>query len=335
MTKKIGIIGAGSWGTTLAKIVAEKNIPTMLWARNADLCVRLEQERENKDYLPNVQLPPNIVFTNSLSEIAKNEIILFVTPSHATRSVAHELKKFNLQNKILVTCSKGLELETLLRTSEIIAEELPGNEVAVLSGPNHAEEISKKKLSATVVASKNQTTAEVVQDAFSTNYFRVYTNNDVLGVEIAGAFKNIIAVSTGILDGLGLGDNARSALITRGLAEISRLGIAMGASPTTFAGLAGVGDLICTCTSKHSRNRWAGEELGKGKSLKEIIGGTKMVVEGVRATYAGKVLGEQYQIEMPITKQLYEILYEDKKIEKAIEEIMRREKRHESEKNFI
>lgn len=335
MFKNIGIIGAGSWGTTLAKVVAEKNVPTMLWARNPELCVRLQQQHENKDYLPNIKLPNNIVFTNSLADIASNDIIVFVTPSHATRSVAQEFKNFNLRDKILLTCSKGLELETFLRISEVIAEELPGNEVAVLSGPNQAEEISRRQLSATVVASKIQAIAEVVQDVFSTKYFRVYTNNDVLGVEIAGAFKNIIAVSTGILDGLGLGDNARSALVTRGLAEISRLGIAMGASPLTFSGLAGVGDLICTCTSRHSRNRWAGEELGRGKSLKEITGGTKMVVEGVRATYVAKHLAEKYKVEMPITNKLYEILYEEKKIEIAIEELMSREKSHETEKNFI
>ncbi len=333
MPKKILVIGAGSWGTTLSKLLAEKGLAVTLWVREMELLEKLQATNKNEYYLPQILLPKNIVYTNDLTLAKQADVIVLVTPSHAVREICQQLAQIGITDKIIVSCAKGLEEGTFYRMTQIIAQELPNNKVAALSGPNHAENVSEKQPTATVIACTDEQVARVLQRVFSTAYFRPYTNTDVVGVELAGAFKNIIALASGILAGLGFGDNTLAGLMTRGLTEISRLGIALGAQAHTFAGLAGVGDLIATCVSKHSRNRWAGEQLGKGRSLKDILQETKMVVEGVRATQIAHELAKTNKIDMPITNKLYEVLYEKKKAKIAIKELMKRD--HTKEEQFV
>ena len=333
MPKKILVIGAGSWGTTLTKLLAEKGLEVTLWVRELELLEKLQQNGKNEYYLPQVSLPKNIVYTNDLALAKQAEVIVLVTPSHVVRGMCQQLAKIGISNKIIVSCAKGLEEGTFYRMTEIITQELPNNKIAALSGQNHAENVSEKQPTATVIACADEQVARKLQRIFSTTYFRPYTNTDVIGVELAGAFKNIIALASGVLAGLGFGDNTLAGLMTRGLAEISRLGIALGAQAHTFAGLAGVGDLIATCVSKHSRNRWAGEQLGKGRSLEDILQETKMVVEGVRATQIAYKLAQVHKIDMPITSKLYEVLYEKKKARTAIKELMKRD--HTKEEQFV
>ena len=333
MPKKILVIGAGSWGTTLSKLLAEKKLDVTLWVRELELLEKLQKTNRNEYYLPQILLPTNIKYTNDLSLAKQADIIVLVTPSHVVREICKQLAKIGVNNKIIVSCAKGLEEGAFCRMTEIIAQELPENKIAALSGPNHAENVSEKQPTATVIACADEQVARKLQRIFSTTYFRPYTNTDVIGVELAGAFKNIIALASGVLAGLGFGDNTLAGLMTRGLAEISRLGIALGAQAHTFAGLAGVGDLIATCVSKHSRNRWAGEQLGKGRSLEDILQETKMVVEGVRATQIAYKLAQVHKIDMPITSKLYEVLYEKKKARTAIKELMKRD--HTKEEQFV
>ena len=331
--RKMTIIGAGGWGTALANILAKKGFAVTMWARRKEFCDQLTITRENVQYLPGVLIPSNVHFTNDYEEAVKNsELILIATPSKVMRETIKSIKPYINQNTVVVSASKGLEQSTLLRMSEVIAQEL-GSEhpIAILSGPNHAEEVGRDLPSATVVASQKKKTAEFVQDAFMSPKFRVYTNPDVIGVEVGGALKNIIALGAGISDGLKFGDNSKSALLTRGLTEIARIGTAMGADTLTFAGLAGVGDLIATCTSQHSRNWRCGNQIGQGKSLKEILDNSKMVVEGVRTTEVVHSLAKKYNIEMPISNQIYEVLFKEKDPKTAVIDLMLRGKTNETE----
>ncbi|WP_425061095.1 Glycerol-3-phosphate dehydrogenase [NAD(P)+] [Sporomusa carbonis] len=330
----ISIIGAGSWGTALAAVLGQKHQSVILWVRSSVLCNQIQSTRENNNYLPGCKLPPTVAVTNNFAEAASGaELIILTTPSHAVRQTAAQLAPFVASKTVIVSAAKGLELASVKRMSEVIAEEIPAaaGQIAALSGPNHAEEVALNQPTATVVAAKSRKVAEYIQDAFMLPSFRVYTNPDIIGVELAGALKNIIALGAGIADGLGFGDNARSALMTRGLAEITRLGMAMGANPLTFAGLAGIGDLIATCTSVHSRNRRAGLQLAAGKTVAEIQAGTSMVVEGIRATMIAHQLAAKYHVEMPITGQIYAVLYDGKSPKNAVLELMTRSRTHEVE----
>lgn len=330
----IAVIGAGSWGTALAGVLGQKHQSVVLWARSHKLAEDIQIIRENQNYLPGCKLPATVSVTNNLAAAAGDaQLIVLVTPSHAIRQIAAALAPYVSADTIIVSAAKGLELSTVKRMSEIIAEELPivADNIAVLSGPNHAEEVAGNHPTATVAAAKARKVAEYVQDTFMLPFFRVYTNPDIVGVELAGALKNIIALGAGIAEGLGFGDNAKSALMTRGLAEITRLGMAMGANPLTFAGLAGIGDLIATCTSVHSRNRRAGLMLAAGKTIDEIQTDTSMVVEGIRATKAAFQLAAKYEVEMPITQQMYEVLYQNQSPKNAVLELMTRGRTHEVE----
>ncbi|MDU2065890.1 MAG: NAD(P)H-dependent glycerol-3-phosphate dehydrogenase, partial [Sporomusaceae bacterium] len=291
---KIAVIGAGSWGTALAKLLSEssqaatENRQVYLWARSDNQAQAMNQDRENKTYLPGVALPDSLAITTDLAEaVTEASVIFFVNPSKVMREMAERVKPYIAKGAILVSAAKGLEAKTYYRMSEILAQVMPeAGAVVALSGPNHAEEVALGSPAATVVASANRTAAELVQTLLMTTAFRPYTNDDIIGVELGGALKNIIALCAGIAEGLGFGDNAKAALMTRGLVEIRRLGVAMGATNDTFSGMSGAGDLIVTCTSRHSRNRRAGLMLAAGQSMTEIQEGSKMVVEGIRATEA-------------------------------------------------
>lgn len=331
---KIAVIGAGSWGTAMAGMLATKNQQVALWARNSTLSEEINSTQENKSYLPNVKLPHTLYCTNDLAAaVDKAEIVVLATPSHAIGETAIRLAEFVSNNTILVTAAKGLELKTFRRMSEVIGEVIPSSRenIVALSGPNHAEEVGLKIPSATVVASKCRIAAEKVQDAFMLPYFRVYTNPDIVGVELGGALKNIIALGAGIIEGLGLGDNTKAALMTRGITEITRLGVAMGGQPLTFSGLSGIGDLIVTCTSRHSRNRRAGIMLAAGKTVSEVQSETNMVVEGIKATWAAYHLSKKHNIEMPITEQLFTVLYQNQSPKDAVIQLMTRGKTNEVE----
>jgi glycerol-3-phosphate dehydrogenase (NAD(P)+) len=331
---KIAVLGAGSWGTAIARMLAQKHVHVILWARNPQLVEQLQSSHENQDYLPGVLLPSSLSFTSNLMEaVSLAEYIIIATPSHALRQTVSQIKSIVGANTVIVSAVKGLETNTLKRMSEIIAEEIPDrvNRLAVLSGPNHAEEVGLQYPTTTVVAAHVREVAEAVQDLFISPYFRVYTNPDIIGVELGGALKNIIALGAGIAEGLGLGDNSKAALMTRGLAEIARLGLAMKASPLTFAGLAGIGDLIVTCTSRHSRNRRAGILIAQGKSMQEIQVENKMVVEGIRSTSAAYHLAKQHAVEMPITQEIYFVLYQGKSPKDAVYDLMMRSRTHEVE----
>ncbi|EGO64909.1 NAD(P)H-dependent glycerol-3-phosphate dehydrogenase [Acetonema longum] len=333
---KIAVIGAGSWGTAISAMLAEKHPASdiRLWARSPETVAEIHQVKENRRYLPGVLLPQSLQCTSDLKEsLAGAAVVVMVTPSHAVREIARKVAPIISPDAVIVSATKGLEEVSLKRMSQIIAEEIPGlaSRIAVMSGPNHAEEVGRKYPSTTVIAAKKKAIAEQLQDLFMLPYFRVYTNPDVMGVELGGALKNIIALGAGIADGMGFGDNSKAALMTRGLAEIVRLGIALGARPLTFAGLSGVGDLMVTCTSKHSRNYRAGLLLAQGKTISEVCGATNMVVEGIRTAKAAYSLAQQNQIVMPITEQMYHVLYNHKPAKEAVLELMTRGKTHEVE----
>lgn len=331
---KIGVVGAGSWGTALAKLLGEKGLQVTLWARRRELMEQIQETGENSDYLPGVHLPPAIIPTCDLEEaVGGKDLVVLSVPSHSVRDISSQLSGLLKKGTLVVNTAKGLEVSSLKRLSEVLEETLQAASprVAVLSGPNHAEEVSRCMPAATVVASASKETAEKAQDAFMSPYFRVYTNPDVVGVELGGALKNIIAIGAGICDGMNLGDNSRAALITRGLVEVTRLGVAMGAESKTFSGLTGVGDLFVTCTSKHSRNRYVGMMLGEEKKLDQIIAEMKMVAEGVKTTNAAYRLGEHHGVEMPITTEMYHIIFEDVSPRESLHRLMRREKTQEYE----
>ncbi|KUK10776.1 MAG: Glycerol-3-phosphate dehydrogenase (NAD(P)+) [Clostridia bacterium 41_269] len=333
--RKVAVLGAGSWGTALAITLAGKGFKVMLWARKSEDAEMLNQKRENLKYLKGCLIPDNVEATSNLEKALEGaEAVVLSVPSHAVREVVRKCRKKIEREAVLINTAKGLELETLKRLTEVMKEELPdylGERIAVLSGPSHAEEVGVGMPTTVVASAYNNQVAEYVQDLFITSRFRVYTNPDVIGVELGGALKNVIALATGISDGLGFGDNTRAALMTRGIAEISRLGIRMGASPLTFAGLAGIGDLIVTCTSRHSRNRRAGIQLGQGKKLDEVLEDMGMVVEGVKTTKAAYELSRRYGVEMPITEQVYGVLFEGRDPKKGVNKLMGRVKTKEVE----
>jgi len=312
--KKIAVLGAGSWGTTLAVLLANKGLDINLWEPFPDLAENLREARENSKFLPGVRIPLRVFVTSDLPEAVREAgVVCMVLPSHVVRWGTQRLDRCQIPaDAVVVTASKGIENKTNMRMSEVIASELPQRPIVVLSGPSHAEEVSRNIPTCIVAASPDINLARRIQGIFMTPDFRVYTNRDLVGVELGGALKNIIAIACGICDGLALGDNTKAALMTRGLAEIVRLGVAMGAKRATFAGLAGMGDLITTCTSRHSRNRGLGETLGKGQSLQDVLNGMVMVAEGVRTTKSAYQLSRKYRVKMPITEAVYGILFGQK-----------------------
>lgn len=333
---KISVIGSGGWGTAVAIMLAENGHEVTLWSYLKEESENLRSFRENKPFLPGVKIPDSIEFTSELSEcLGGRDLIVTATPSHAIRPTAHSMAPYIKDGQIIVNISKGIEEGTYLTLSKVIKEEIPNCEIVVMSGPSHAEEVSRKIPTTNVVAAENEKTAMLVQDVFMNPNFRVYTNPDVLGVELGASLKNVIALCAGIIDGMGLGDNTKAALMTRGLVEMSRLGVKMGAKAETFNGLSGVGDLIVTCTSMHSRNRRAGILIGQGKTAEEAQNEVKMVVEGVRTCRAAKELSDKVGVEMPIVNEAYKVLFENMPAAEAVKNLMGREKKHESEKAFL
>ncbi|MBD1378623.1 NAD(P)H-dependent glycerol-3-phosphate dehydrogenase [Metabacillus arenae] len=333
--EKITILGAGSWGTALAIVLADNGHDVRLWGHRKELIEEINKEHKNSKYLPEINLPKEINGFHSLEEaLIGIQTIVLAVPTKAIREVLGQVCKVTNTPLTVIHVSKGIEPDTLLRISEIIKDEMPEallKDVVVLSGPSHAEEVSLRHPTTVTVSSESMEASEYIQDLFMNQHFRVYTNPDVIGVEIGGALKNIIALAAGITDGLGYGDNAKAALITRGLAEIARLGSKMGGNPLTFSGLTGIGDLIVTCTSVHSRNWRAGHMLGKGKNLDEVLESMGMVVEGVRTTKAAYQLAKKYDVKMPITNALYDVLFNGVEAKQAVDSLMARVKTHEME----
>lgn len=320
----IAVIGAGSWGTTLASLLAEKGYDVSLWAREKDVVNEINEKCTNSLYLPEAVLPAGLNATSSLEEALKqSRYVLNVVPTQFTRSVFQEAVKHLSRDAVVISASKGIEQGTLFTVSDIL-HEVAGRPVAALSGPSFAKEVVRKLPTAVTLAAADINTALLLQEIFNSGYFRVYTHHDVVGVEVGGALKNVVAIASGICDGLGLGHSARAALITRGLLEISRLGRAMGADPTTFSGLSGLGDLVLTCTGPLSRNYTVGVNLGKGMKLKEILSSTRSVAEGVATSLSAFELGRRKGVEMPIIEQVYEVLYLDKDPETAVLNLMNR-----------
>ncbi|HKZ66250.1 MAG TPA: NAD(P)H-dependent glycerol-3-phosphate dehydrogenase [Chitinophagaceae bacterium] len=326
---KISVLGAGGWGTTLAILLHYNGHKVTLWEYKKNYVKLINKSRLNSQYLPGIKIPKEILITHDLEESTtdKNMIVLAV-PSQFLRSVITKVKPADIKNSILCSVSKGIEKNTLLTMSQMLKNEIPSltyEQIGVLSGPSHAEEVSRRIPTAVVTASKNVETSKSIQSAFITSYFRVYASTDILGVELGGAFKNVIAIGAGIIDGAKFGDNTKAAIMTRGIAEISRLGIALGAQPETFAGLSGMGDLIVTCMSKHSRNRYVGEQIGGGKKLKAVLKSMQMVAEGVETSRSASQLATKHKIEVPITTEVYRILFEDKDPVKATTDLMTRD----------
>ncbi|CAN7592638.1 NAD(P)H-dependent glycerol-3-phosphate dehydrogenase [Paenibacillus sp. LjRoot153] len=335
MTQKVSVLVAGSWGTALASVLADNGKEVLLWSRNEEQVVEINEKHTNSRFLKEVSLSPSIIATHSLQEAVQDaDAIIMVVPSSGMREVASRIRPFLKKDTLIIHATKGFETGTLKRMTEVLADELPEMDpkrFVVLSGPSHAEEVICKMPTTVVVAAEDLQAAEAAQDLLITRYFRVYTNPDVTGVEVGGALKNIIGLGAGLTDGLDFGDNAKAALVTRGLAEITRLGTAMGANPLTFAGLAGIGDLIATCTSKHSRNWRAGNKLAKGIPLEDVLKEMGMVVEGVKTTKAAYDLAKRYEVTMPITNELHNVLFEGKSPQLAAGDLMGRVRTHEME----
>ncbi len=330
---KIGVIGAGAWGTALANLLANKGFNVALWVFEPEVCADILEKRENKVFLPGVSLSANIWPSNDLDQVAANkEMLLLVVPSHVFRSVAVRMVHHPTEKSLIVTATKGIETETHLTVSSILKQLLPPrlqSRIAVLSGPSFAREVAKQIPTAVTVAAFDPEVARAVQSIFATPYFRVYTSGDVVGVELGGALKNVIAIAAGISDGLGLGYNTRAALITRGITEIQRLGIRLGADRETFMGLAGIGDLVLTCTGKLSRNWTVGYKIGQGMKLEAILSEMRMVAEGVKTTRSVYNMSRKMGAEMPIVEQVYRILYEDLDPNEALQVLMSRNLKHE------
>lgn len=336
MKSKIAIMGAGSWGTALALLLTKAGHNVVLWTRSQEDADAINDKRRHEKYLPGIDIPSNLrCYTDPEMALSKKDIVVFAVPSQYIRQNAKNFSQFLNKNQLLVSVAKGIEENTLMRMSQVIREELPECKVAVLSGPSHAEEVARDIPTTVVAASEDINIAKKVQDVFMTPTFRVYTNLDLIGVEVGGALKNIIALCAGISDGLGFGDNTKAALMTRGLTEIARLGQMLGAKKQTFAGLTGMGDLIVTCTSMHSRNRRAGIMIGQGKSVEEAQSEVKMVIEGIRTTKAAYELAKKSGIEMPIVNQAYNVLFKKQSPKSAVTNLMLRDKKHEMEDTFI
>ena len=328
---KVGILGAGSWGTALSLMLYKNGHDVTVWSIDKREVEMLQNEREHKSKLPGVKLPEDMVFTNNLEVgMKEKDFLVLAVPSIFTRSTARSMKPYIKQGQIVVNVAKGIEEDTLMTLSEQIEEELPEADVAVLSGPSHAEEVGRGLPTTCVVGAKSKATAEFLQEAFMNDFFRVYISPDILGIEIGGALKNVIALAAGIADGLGYGDNTKAALITRGIAEITRLGVKMGGKAESFSGLTGIGDLIVTCASMHSRNRRAGILIGQGKTMQEAMDEVQMVVEGVYSAKAGLALAKKYNESMPIIEQINQVLFEDKSPADAVYELMHRDGRREN-----
>lgn len=328
MSPKVGILGAGGWGTALAVALAHNDHDVTLWEFNPEIKAKLETTRKNSMFLPGITIPKTVKITDQLDRAIRDTAFVIVAlPSHVIRSVAEKCQPFLSDQCIVVSGSKGIENMTLKRNSEILLESLPNllpNRVVALSGPSHAEELARKRPTVVVAASEEEASSYQVQQLLMSPFFRIYTSDDIIGVELGGALKNVIAIAAGIIDGLELGDNLKAALINRGLVEITRLGTALNANPMTFAGLSGMGDLIVTCTSRHSRNRFVGEAIAKGKSLRQILKEMVMVAEGVRTTQSALDLSLHYKIDMPITQEVFSVLFDEKDPREAVNDLMTR-----------
>ncbi len=334
--KSVAILGAGSWGTALAILLAEKGVPATLWARDQEQARQLSESRENRKYLPGFSLPHGLEVTSSLSDaLFKKDVILFVVPSHAMRETAKLVVQrisADAPPKALVSCAKGVENGTLMTMTEVLQEVFSGesaSRVAVLSGPSFAKEVAARMPTAVTVAALSDEIARGLQEFLSTDFFRVYATHDVTGVQLGGAVKNVLAIAAGISDGLGFGTNTRAALITRGLAEMSRLGLKLGANPLTFAGLAGLGDLVLTCTGDLSRNRQVGLKLGAGQSMDEILSSMSMVAEGVKTSKSLYMLARKNDVDMPITEHVYQVIYEGLSPRDAVRGLLERPQKYE------
>jgi len=325
----IAVLGAGSWGTTLALLLIEKGYDVRLWEYHTDNVNVMRETRENVAFLPGILLPERLLVTNDIDEACRSAgMLVTAVPSQHLRSVLSHLSTKKLSETIICNVAKGIETESLMTMTEVIEDSLPHcrkDHLAVLSGPSHAEEVSKRIPTAIVAASVKSRTAKIVQDVFLTPYFRVYVNEDLRGVELGGSIKNVIAVAAGISDGAGFGDNTKAAIMTRGIYEITRLGVKMGAQPRTFAGLSGIGDLIVTCMSKHSRNRYVGEQVGAGKPLQEVLKSMVMIAEGVPTTKSVHALSQKLGVEMPIAGAVYQVLFEGRNPHDATEDLMTRD----------
>lgn len=334
---KVSVIGAGSWGSSLALVLNDNKNNVCLYMRRQEQLQELEKNHKNEKYLKDIIFPQEIKYTNDLKYAVNfaNVIILSVT-TQSTRQYLEMIKPYLTENQIVVNVSKGIEMGTNLRISQIYDEIIGNDNFVVLSGPSHAEEVSKKMPTTVVSSSKNIETAQKIQKIFCNEYFRVYTNTDIIGVELGGALKNIIALGSGICDAVGYGDNTRAATITRGIHEISRLGVKMGAKAETFAGLSGIGDLIVTCTSVHSRNKRAGAFIAQGYNKDEVQEKVGMAVEGISTTFAGYELSKKYDVPMPITQAIYEVIYNSRDIKECVKSLMKRDTKSEimSENNL-
>ena len=320
----MAVIGAGSWGTTVAALAAT-NTPTVLWARRPELAVQVNSAHVNGDYLPTFQLPEALLATADMADaVAHADVIVMAVPSHGFRGVLEDVASSIRPWVPVVSLSKGLEQGTLMRMSEVVNDVLPGHPVAVLTGPNLAKEVLAGQPAASVVAINDPVIAAELQRIFATMRLRVYTNPDMVGCEVAGVVKNVIAIASGMAEGMGFGDNTRATLITRGLAEMSRLGVALGGHPLTFSGLAGMGDLIATCSSRQSRNNTVGFELGRGRQIDEVVGEMRMVAEGVKSCASVLALAERHDVEMPLTEQVVEVCHRGRSAVEALSQLMQR-----------
>lgn len=325
---KVTVLGAGSWGTALALLLNHNGHEVAIWSILPDEIETLKKERENKRCLPGVLIPESILLTADAKEaVLGKDVLIMAVASPYTRSTSHALCELVTEGQIIVNVAKGIEEATLMTLTEVISDEIPQANVTVLSGPSHAEEVGRGIPTSCVVGAADKNTAEFLQNVFMSEVFRVYTSPDMMGIELGGALKNVIALAAGIADGIGYGDNTKAALITRGIYEISKLGMAMGGKAETFNGLTGIGDLIVTCASMHSRNRRAGILIGQGKTYEEAMKEVNMVVEGVYAAKAAVKLAEKYNVDLPIAKQVHKILFEGKKPEEAVKELMLRDKK--------
>lgn len=326
---RITVLGAGGWGTTLSILLQLNGHEVTLWEYKKNYAKVLDRSRENKIYLPGIKIPKEIRITHDLEDASYNKhMIVIAIPSQFVRNVLKDIKKFDYRNTTFVSVAKGIEKNSLMTVSQIISDEIKdidSTAIGVLSGPSHAEEVSRKVPTAVVAASSDIKTAKQIQTAFMTSYFRVYSSVDILGVEYGGALKNVIAIGAGIVDGAKFGDNTKAAIMTRGIAEISRLGIYLGAKPETFSGLSGMGDLIVTCMSKHSRNRYVGEQIGRGRKLKDILKSMNMVAEGVETSRSVHKLSQEHEVETPICTAVYQILFEERDPAKVTYELMTRD----------
>jgi len=332
---KISVVGSGGWGTANAVLLANNGHEVLLWSYFEEESRELENKHENIQFLKGIKIPESVKFTSDISKCSDADLIVMASPSHAMRAVAKSLSPYVKDGQLILNISKGFDDKSGMRLSEVIYSEIPNSIVASMSGPSHAEEVGIGMPTTNVVAHSDVNIAQYIQDIYMSPAFRVYTTDDIVGLEMGGSLKNIIALAAGICDGLGYGDNTKAALMTRGLVEITRLGIKMGAQEETFSGLTGIGDLIVTCTSMHSRNRRAGILIGKGMSAEEAQKEVKMTVEGIRATYSAYELSKKYDVEMPIVETIYNVLTGNLLVNEAAAHLMGREKKHETERDWL